>query len=112
MWSAVLTGRLVVPCTVAFFVCSGQFFRAWQRQFGGFAVPTGAGADYWEWVRYSLSWVLDNTLATAGQIFGWNLTVVRPVSLAAQVVIFGYNLVLEFFLVALLVTISEGPPMR
>jgi hypothetical protein len=100
VWSAVLSGQLVAPCTVAFVVCCGQFLRAWQRLFGGFAAPAGMG--YWDWVRYSLSWALDNTLANAGQIFGWELTSVRPVSTEAQLLVFGYNLVLEFFLLALL----------
>jgi hypothetical protein len=105
VWSALIIGRLVVPCTVAFVLCCGQFFRAWQSLFGGFAVPAGAG--YWEWVLYSLSWVLDNTLANAAQIFDWNLTSVHPVSLGAQLLILGYNLVLEFFLLALVFRLAR-----
>src|SRR5258708_27520816 len=105
VWSALITGRLIVPCTVALVVWCGQFFRTWQGLFGGFAVPAAAG--YWEWVRYSLSWGLANTLANAAQIFGWDLTSVHPVSMQAQLLIFGYNLVLEFFLLALLFRLAR-----
>jgi hypothetical protein len=101
VWSTLITGRIVAPASVAFVICCGEFFRAWQNQFGGFAVPAGSG--YWDWVRYSLSWVLDNTLANVGQIFGWTVTPIHPVSLAAQVLVFGYNLILEFFLLALFI---------
>lgn len=79
----------------------GQLFRSWQYQFGGFSAPAHAG--YWEWAQYSLSWVLDNVLANAGQIFGWDVSPIHPVAPGAQTLVLVYNIMLELLVLAVVI---------
>lgn len=75
----------------------GQLCRYWNLHFGGFV---GHDATYWQWAPYGVSWVLDNGLANLGQIFGWNITDIQPVSFAARTITWIYNVGLDLFAVA------------
>jgi hypothetical protein len=79
---------------IVFLVASTEFMRFWAIGYGGF---TGHDTSWFGWFFFALSWVLDNSLANAGQIFGRNITDLHAVSSGAQWVTFAFNVLLEVF---------------
>jgi hypothetical protein len=88
--------KVIIPSAVVFIAASGQFFRCWNLDYGGFVAPPAISlwAAFWDWTRFSASWAIDNLLANFGQIFGLDPLDISPVSQEARIVVFAYNIVL------------------
>lgn len=85
-----------------FVVAAGEAMKAWNLAFGGFASHDGSD---WNWIAYAFSWVADSGLAGFGQIFGWQVSDVQPITSAARTFVWIYNLLLDFVVIAGLVRV-------
>jgi hypothetical protein len=47
-----------------------------------------------------VSWVLDNGLANAGQIWGWNVSDIHPITDTTRALVWGDNVILVFLALA------------
>lgn len=93
---------LIPALNVVVFVFDfSEFARYWAIQFGGFAAHS---RDYWYWLRYGFSWLLDNGLANFGQIFGWNISDIHPITPVTRLLVWGYNISLEVLVVAVAIS--------
>ncbi|HEY7021168.1 MAG TPA: hypothetical protein VH349_08625 [Ktedonobacterales bacterium] len=60
--------------------------------FGGFSASR---LGYWDWLRYSISWVLDNGLFNTAQIFDWQVSDIHATAIWARVLALIFNITLE-----------------
>jgi hypothetical protein len=86
-------------------VGASEFLRYWNLQFGGFS---GQSSDYWSWLWYGTSWVLDNGLANFSQIYGWQVSDIRPTTMTTQTLVWIYNILVEVFAVTAIVRAAQA----
>ena len=92
---------VVVLCFVVGF---SQLLRYWYLSYGGFYA---SGTDYFYWVRYGLSWILDNGLANCDQIYNWHITDAYPTNFVTRALVWAFNILLETLVIgALMQTIQ------
>jgi hypothetical protein len=83
---------------IVFVVGSGEVLRYCSLVYGGFT--SAAETGYWSGVLYGMSWVVDNGLANAGQIWDWSVSDIQPITGTTGTLVWGYNIVLAFFAIA------------
>jgi tetratricopeptide (TPR) repeat protein len=100
-----LTINALAVCVIGFVVTFSEFFRFWNVQFGGFQAD---GLNYWDWLRFGISWVLDNGLANFDQIFGVSVSDTHPTNLMTKSLVWGFNVMLEVIVIASVIRAFQG----
>lgn len=86
--------------TVALVAGFGGLCRQLNFTVGGFSASQ---MGYWHWVRLGFSWLLDNVLFNASQIFGWQVSDIQANVLWSKVLIFAFNIALDALALATIV---------
>jgi hypothetical protein len=77
--------------------CFSQICRHLYILFGGFDADN---ADYWHWLRFGVSNLLDSTLFDVPDIFEWNFSEIKATSFWSRTIVFIFRTSLEFLIIA------------
>jgi hypothetical protein len=98
-WARVTVTVATLPYFVILF---SSMCRYWYLDFGGFSA---ASSDYWYWVRFGASWLLNNYTFGVPQVFNWNISDISATAVGPRLLVVAYNLILDLIVVANVVQI-------
>jgi hypothetical protein len=79
-----------------FLIGFSGFCRHWYLAFGGYRATT---IDYWQWLRFGLSWVLETFTFNLSQIYGWTITNIQATTFLTRLWLVVFNVALEAMVV-------------
>jgi hypothetical protein len=87
---------MAVVLVLAFTAAFSEFCRHWYLLYGGFSA---SATDYGHWLRYGLSWLLDNATFNLSQAFSWPVTEIRPTAFWPRLLAFLFSLFFDYIVV-------------
>lgn len=93
LYSIGFTLVFLTATTIAF----GEFCRRWFTLFGGFSART---TDYWSWVWYGVSWLLNTLTLGLSQAFSWPVTDIHPTDFLPRLFAFLFGLFVDYIALA------------